>query len=491
MNPSNPPYLPGGQRLEEKTISMDAVHAVCGENDGKCRKVPHYDVHNVYAFVQSKTTADAMKVIRKERTQLVSRGTFPGSGHVTGHWLGDNKSEWEDLRASLSGMLAMGVLGIPFVGADICGFAGETTRELCIRWMQVGAFYPFSRNHNTIDARPQDPTVWDEEAQSYMRAALETRYQLLPYLYTCFHAAHQSGVPVARALMMEAEGEERLEVAAVDQQFMLGPALIVTPVLHPGASNVTGTFFSARWFQLETGAPLAPQPWEGRVPGRVMLQAGLGDVPVHVRGGHVVAMQRSAMTSVDARKTPMTLVVAMDQSGKARGELFMDDGVTIDTVQKGEYTLISMVGSADVGGAKGNVSCDARERGYDPTLDAKVGQEVVVELVRILGVEGLKGKAVKAKVNGKELAEAAVKFVETACELRLELMSAGLARAAQPAEAEGEWVHRSGRSEAERGGWVEARTGTAVRGGEEEGRAGVVWLPAVTAKLLVEWWTSV
>lgn len=46
---------------------------------------------------------------------------------MTGHWLGDNKSEWEDLRASLSGMLAMGVLGIPFVGADICGFAGMHT----------------------------------------------------------------------------------------------------------------------------------------------------------------------------------------------------------------------------------------------------------------------------------------------------------------------------------------------------------------------------
>eukprot|EP00961_Rhodomonas_salina_P109238 1470431-Rhodomonas_salina.3 len=46
-------------------------------------QVPHYDVHNVYAFVQSKTTADAMKVIRKERTQLVSRGTFPAVlGHV-------------------------------------------------------------------------------------------------------------------------------------------------------------------------------------------------------------------------------------------------------------------------------------------------------------------------------------------------------------------------------------------------------------------------
>lgn len=73
-------------------------------------------------------------------------------------------------------------------GADICGFAFNTTSELCARWFQLGAFYPFSRNHNEFNAVSQEPYVLGDDVLISARISLKTRYSLLKWYYSLFVA---------------------------------------------------------------------------------------------------------------------------------------------------------------------------------------------------------------------------------------------------------------------------------------------------------------
>ncbi|KAH9371105.1 hypothetical protein HPB48_015670 [Haemaphysalis longicornis] len=122
------------------------------------------------------------------------------------------------------------------VGADVCGFYDDAQEELCLRWMQLGIFYPLVRNNNAIESSAQDPSAFSVEFQAVARNALKLRYDLLPFLYTLFHHAHTKGTTVARPLFHVFPNDT--EAYEIDRQFMWGDALLMTPVLEQNTLEI-------------------------------------------------------------------------------------------------------------------------------------------------------------------------------------------------------------------------------------------------------------
>ncbi|XP_011850885.1 PREDICTED: maltase-glucoamylase, intestinal, partial [Mandrillus leucophaeus] len=316
---NRPPYMPylesRDRGLSSKTLCMESQQIL---PDGS--PVQHYNVHNLYGWSQTRATYEAMQEVTGQRGVVISRSTFPSSGRWAGHWLGDNTAAWDQLKKSIIGMMEFSLFGISYTGADICGYFQDAEYEMCVRWMQLGAFYPFSRNHNTIGTRRQDPVSWDAAFVNISRNVLQTRYTLLPYLYTLMYKAHTEGVTVVRPLLHEFVSDQ--VTWDIDSQFLLGPAFLVSPVLERNARNVTAYFPRARWYDYYTGVDIdARGEWK-------TLPAPLDHINLHVRGGYILPWQEPALNTHLSRKNPLGLIIALDENKEAKGELFWDDGQT-------------------------------------------------------------------------------------------------------------------------------------------------------------------
>ncbi|KAM4843713.1 lysosomal alpha-glucosidase [Thomomys bottae] len=340
----NPPYVPGvaGGTLQAATVCASSSQFLS----------THYNLHNLYGLTEAIASSRALEKVRGTRPFVISRSTFSGHGRYAGHWTGDVWSSWEQLAHSVPEILQFSLLGVPLVGADVCGFLGNTSEELCVRWTQLGAFYPFMRNHNDLHSLPQEPYRFSQPAQQAMRRALALRYALLPYLYTLFHRAHAHGDTVARPLFLEFPADPGTWL--VDRQLLWGEALLVTPVLDPGKDKVTGYFPSGTWYDLQMvptdtfGSCPLPLPARGgpaiHSEGQwVTLPAPLDTINVHLRAGYIVPLQGTALTTTESRRQPLELAVALTPGGEAWGELFWDDGESLGVLERGAYTELSFV----------------------------------------------------------------------------------------------------------------------------------------------------
>lgn len=195
---------------------------------------------------------------------------------------------------------------------------------------QLSAFFPFYRNHNTIYALAQEPYRWSSVIGA-SKTAMNIRYSLLPYMYTLMNDAHLTGSTVMRALAWEFQDLPQL--AAADRQFMLGPSLLVIPVLTPGADSVSGVFPGVStgtiWYDWYNQSAICDvQALSGA---NVSMPAPLGHIPVFVRGGSILPMQplQGALTIRDAQTHAWELLVGLDADGAATGSLYLDDGYSV------------------------------------------------------------------------------------------------------------------------------------------------------------------
>ncbi|KAF7699232.1 hypothetical protein HF521_003974 [Silurus meridionalis] len=319
-----PPFTPNilDNLMYSKTLCMDA----------KLAWGNHYDVHSLYGYSMVLATEKAVRqVFGSNRSFILTRSSFPGVGKYSGHWLGDNAANWNDIKWAIPGMLEFNLFGVPYIGADICGFFDDTTEELCTRWMQVGAFYPFSRNHNAQHYKPQDPAAFGAESVLVKSSKhyLNIRYTLLPYLYTLFYRSFANGDTVVRPVMHEFYSDPA--TWTVDLQFLWGAHLLITPVLNAGADTVEAYIPDAVWYNYETEEKIKERKQH------VKLSMPLDKMGLHIRGGAILPIQRPAVTTVYSRRSPMGLIIALDDNNQASGELFWDDGNSRDTVSSGSY----------------------------------------------------------------------------------------------------------------------------------------------------------
>ncbi|KAL1786476.1 neutral alpha-glucosidase C [Sigmodon hispidus] len=215
--------------------------------------------------------------------------------------------------------------------ADVGGFIGNPEAELLVRWYQAGAYQPFFRGHATMNTKRREPWLFGEENTRLIREAIKERYTLLPYLYSLFYHVHTSSEPVMRPLWVEFPDD--LETFGVDDEYMLGKALLVHPVTEP-QTTMTDVFLpgsSEVWYDSKTFAQ-----WKGGC--TVKIPVTLSTIPVFQRGGSIVPMKTSVGKSTGwMMDSPYRLQVALSTQDSAVGDLYLDDGHSFQFLHQDQF----------------------------------------------------------------------------------------------------------------------------------------------------------
>ncbi len=310
---------------EQRTMPLDAVHRVDAGGTAT-----HRAVHNVFGMQNSRATYEGLLKLQGDRRPMVlTRATYAGGQRFAASWTGDNTSTWNHFRISIPMLLNLGLSGYALVGDDIGGFRGSPTPELLTRWLELGAFNPIFRDHTEKGTLDQEPWVGGGEHEAIRRRFIETRYRLLPYIYTLAEETSRTGAPMMRPYWLEHPEADAFYTN--NSAFLFGPDLLVQPKVEETLDPLEVSVPPGVWYDYWTGERLAGPPKKS-VP-------ALGELSVLVRGGAIIPHQPLVQSTSETPKGPLELRVYPGPD--CHGALYADDGTTFD-YKKGAFVRVAL-----------------------------------------------------------------------------------------------------------------------------------------------------
>lgn len=248
------------------TVPLSSVHNIL--LNGAAGSTEFF-IHNANGHMSMKRLTNALKndtqfntSLTNKRAFVFSESTFPGSGNLGGAIITDMYRSWDNLKNSLSQVMAMSMFGVSNVVTDICGSLGPMDENLCFRWAQLSVFLPMARsyyNETYYDAPSNkwlktDPSelyrFTDPDIQLSMGLLFQQRLKFTRYIYSQMYQVFREGGPLVRPLFFDYPTDEET-FKNVDNTFMLGDALKISPVLTNNDAQKFETYFpEGKWFDL-------------------------------------------------------------------------------------------------------------------------------------------------------------------------------------------------------------------------------------------------
>lgn len=258
--------------------------------------------HNVHPFYYQRATLDAYARAGREGIAFARSGNPLVAGNST-FWGGDQEAEWRNLAVVVRGGLSAALSGLFYWSHDVGGYSGTPTKELYLRWLQIGAFSPMMQLHG-ISAR--EPWTFDAETLRIARGYFKAREKLQPYLVELAREARAQGHPMWRPLAWAFPDDTA--TYRIGDQFMLGDELLVAPILDE--KNERSVYLpKGDWVDL----------WSGETqtgPKRLAVKTELATIPVYARAADA-GKWKTLFTDVPlASQRPLQLAPAGDKNGR-------------------------------------------------------------------------------------------------------------------------------------------------------------------------------